>query len=133
MKHNDFMSEKYQKKCKYLNYVEHLLILVSTVTGCVSSSAFDSLVCVPVGITSSSVGIKICAITAGIKKYKSITKKKKKKLDKIVLLGKGNLNAIEVLFSKTLIDSYISHDKFVSVNNVLREYYKMREEIKTFA
>ena len=132
MKHNDFMSEKYQKKCKYLNYVEHLLILVSTVTGCVSSSAFDSLVCVPVGITSSSVGIKICAITAGIKKYKSITKEKKK-LDKIVLLGKGNLNAIEVLFSKTLIDSYISHDKFVSVNNVLREYYKMREEIKTFA
>ena len=127
------MSEKYQKKCKYLNYVEHLLILVSTVTGCVSSSAFDSLVCVPVGITSSSVGIKICAITAGIKKYKSITKKKKKKLDKIVLLGKGNLNAIEVLFSKTLIDSYISHNKFVSVNNVLREYYKMREEIKTFA
>ena len=127
------MSEKYQKKCKYLNYVEHLLILVSTVTGCVSSSAFDSLVCVPVGITSSSVGIKICAITAGIKKYKSITKEKKKKLDKIVLLGKGNLNAIEVLFSKTLIDSYISHNKFVSVNNVLREYYKMREEIKTFA
>ena len=127
------MTEKYQKKCKYLNYVEHLLILVSTVTGCVSSSAFDSLVCVPVGITSSSVGIKICAITAGIKKYKSITKEKKKKLDKIVLLGKGNLNAIEVLFSKTLIDSYISHNKFVSVNNVLREYYKMREEIKTFA
>ena len=127
------MSEKYQKKCKYLNYVEHLLILVSTVTGCVSSSAFDSLVCVPVGITSSSVGIKICAITAGIKKYKSITKEKKKKLDKIVLLAKGNLNAIEVLFSKTLIDSYISHNKFVSVNNVLREYYKMREEIKTFA
>ena len=127
------MSEKYQKKCKYLNYVEHLLILVSTVTGCVSSSAFDSLVCVPVGITSSSVGIKICAITAGIKKYMSITKEKKKKLDKIVLLAKGNLNAIEVLFSKTLIDSYISHNKFVSVNNVLREYYKMREEIKTFA
>ena len=127
------MSEKYQKKCKFLNYVEHLLILVSTVTGCVSSSAFDSLVCVPVGITSSSVGIKICAITAGIKKYKSITKEKKKKLDKIVLLAKGNLNAIEVLFSKTLIDSYISHNKFVSVNNVLREYYKMREEIKTFA
>ena len=110
-----------------------MLILVSTVTGCVSSSAFDSLVCVPVGITSSSVGIKICAITAGIKKYKSITKEKKKKLDKIVLLAKGNLNAIEVLFSKTLIDSYISHNKFVSVNNVLREYYKMREEIKTFA
>ena len=35
IKHNDLMSGKYKKTCKYLNYVEHLLILVSTVTGCV--------------------------------------------------------------------------------------------------
>ena len=46
------MSETYKKTYKYLNYVEHLLILVSTVTGCVSISAFASLVCVPVGITT---------------------------------------------------------------------------------
>ena len=124
------MSEKYKKICNYLNYVEHLLILVSTVTGCVSISAFASLVAIPVGITSSAVGIKICAITAGIKKYKSIIKKKKKKHDKIVLLGKDKLNTIEVLISKALIDSYISHDKFVSVNNVLREYYEAKKEIK---
>ena len=43
----------------YLNYVEHLFILVLTITGCVSISAFASLVCVPVGITSSVVGITI--------------------------------------------------------------------------
>ena len=66
------------KTCKYLSYVEHLLILVSILTGCVSISAFASVVCVPVGITSSVVGIKICTITAGIKTYKSIIKKKKK-------------------------------------------------------
>ena len=66
------MSEKYKKACKYLNYVEHLLILVSTVTGCVSVSAFASLVCVPVGISSFAVKIKMCTITVGIKKYKSI-------------------------------------------------------------
>ena len=76
------MSEKYKKTCKYLNYTVHLLILVATVTGCVSISAFASLVCVPVGITSSAVGLKICAITAGIKKYKSVLKKKKKNHDK---------------------------------------------------
>ena len=51
------MSEKYIKTCKYLNYVGNLLILVSTVTGCVSISILASLVCVPVGITSSAVGI----------------------------------------------------------------------------
>ena len=42
------MTEKYNKTCKYLNYAEHLLILSSTITGCVSISAFDSLVCVSV-------------------------------------------------------------------------------------
>ena len=114
------MREKYIKTCKYLNYVEHLLILVSAVTGCASISAFASLVCVPVGIKSSAVGLKICAITAKIKNYKSIMKKKEKKHDKIVLLGKDTLNTIEVLISKALIDSHISHDKFGSINNVLR-------------
>ena len=44
-----------------------------------------------------------------------------KKHNKIVLLGKSKLETIEVLISKTLIDSYISHDEFVLVNNVLRE------------
>ena len=73
MKHNDLMSQKYIKTCKYLNYVEKLVILVSTVTGCVSISAFVSLVCVLVGITSSAVELNICQIIAGIK-YKSIVK-----------------------------------------------------------
>ena len=66
------MSGKYKKACRYLNYAKHLLILASTVTGYVSISAFTSLVCVPVGITSSLVGISIWGITAGIKQYKSI-------------------------------------------------------------
>ena len=72
------MSEKYRKARKYLNYVEHLLILVSTVTGFVSISALALLVCVPVGITSSVAELKTCAVTAGIKKCKSVMKKKKK-------------------------------------------------------
>ena len=57
---------------------------------------------------SSPVGLKICAITAGIKKYKSI--KKKKKHDKTVLLAKSKLNSKKVLISKALTESIISHD-----------------------
>ena len=116
IKHNGLMSERYKKTCEYLNYVEHLLILVSTVTSGSSVSAFASIVASPVGITSSAVGIKIYAITAGIKKCKSI--KKKRNHDKIVLLGKDKLNTIKVLICKALINSYISHEEFVSVNNV---------------
>ena len=107
-----------------------MLILSSRITGCVSISAFASLVDINVGITSSSVGINICAIIAGIKKYKSIIKKKKKKHYKMVLLGKDKLNTIEVLISKSLIDSYISHEEFVSVNNKLREYNEIKSEIR---
>ena len=122
IKHNDLMSEKYKGAWKYLNYVRNVFILASTVTGCVSISAFGSLVFVPVGITSSAVGLNICAITTAIIK--------KKKHTKIVLLGKDKLNTIEVLISKALIDSYISHDEFVSVNNALTEYNEMKKEIK---
>ena len=35
---HDFMSEKHKKTCKYLNYVEHMLMLASTITGYVSIS-----------------------------------------------------------------------------------------------
>ena len=72
----------------------------------------------------------MCAIKAGIKKYKIIIKKKKMKYDKLVLLGKDKLNTIEFLISKSLTDSYISHDELLSINNVLREYNDMNEEIK---
>ena len=44
--------------------------------------------------------------------YKPINKKKKLKHDKIVLLAKSKLNSVEVLISKALIDSVISHDEF---------------------
>ena len=43
-----------------------------------------------------------------------------------MLLGKDKLNTIEVLISKSLINSYISHDEFVSVNNVSRECNKIK-------
>ena len=84
IKHNDLMSKKYKKTFNYLSYVEHLLISASSVTCCVSVSAFALLVAIFAGITNFAVGIKICAITAVIKKYKSIINKKKKRHDKIV-------------------------------------------------
>ena len=59
IKHNDLMIEKYKKKCLKLNYVETLLILVSTVTVCILFSAFASLGCIPDGISSSAVGVNI--------------------------------------------------------------------------
>ena len=107
-----------------------MLILALPIAFCLSIPGFASLVCVPFGIMTSQVGMNICSITAGIKKYKSIINKNKKKRDKLVLLEKVNLNAIEVLDSKALIDWCINHDEFVSANNVLWKYNGMKEGIK---
>ena len=56
------MSKKHKKVCRVLNYVEQSLILISTITGCVFISAFASLVGILIGITSSTIGLKISAI-----------------------------------------------------------------------
>ena len=66
------MSKKYKKVYRVLNYTGHLLILISIVTGCVSISAFASLVGIPIGITCSAMGLKICVMTAGIKSISKI-------------------------------------------------------------
>ena len=55
---------------------------------------------------------------------------KKKKHDKIVLLAKTKLNSIENLISKALINSNSSQAEFVLINNVLKEFDDMKEEIK---
>ena len=72
------MRKKHKTFCT-TKYVEHFLILASAVTGCVSISAFTSLLGISIAITSSAIGLKTCAITAEIKKYKLIGRKNKKK------------------------------------------------------
>ena len=57
------MSKKHKKVCTTLNYIKHFLILTSTITGCISISTFASLVGSPIGVTSSGMGLQICAIT----------------------------------------------------------------------
>ena len=69
------MSRKDKKVCRTLNYIGHVLIIASTTIECVSISAFASLICIPIGITISSIEQKMCAVAGGIIKYKSMIKK----------------------------------------------------------
>ena len=57
MKQNELMSRKHKKVCATLNYIEDFLILASTITGCVSTFDFASLIGIPIGITSSAIGL----------------------------------------------------------------------------
>ena len=77
----------------------------------------------------SEIGLKVCAITAGIKRYRSIIIKKEEETcitNKWVSLAKAKLNSIEALISKNLTDSSISHEELM-----LKEFYNMKEEIKS--
>ena len=60
------MSKKHKKVCRVLNYIDHLLIVTSAISGLVFV-CFASLVSIAIGITSPATGLKICIITAGIK------------------------------------------------------------------
>ena len=72
--------------CTTLNYIEHFLNLASAIIGCISISAFTFLLGIPIGIMSSAVRLKICAIAARMKKSQPLFMKKKKKYDKVVFL-----------------------------------------------
>ena len=73
-----------------LNYIEQLLILISSITGFISIFNFAFLVGIPVGIESSATGLKVCTITTVIKTYKSMIKKKIKKHNKTVKYNRKN-------------------------------------------
>ena len=123
------MSRKNDQVCTALHYIAHFLALFSSATRLISISDFAFLLGISIGITSSEIGLKICGIAAGIKKYKLIIKKKKQH-DEVVLLAKPKSNSIEVLIPKGLIDSNINYDDYVLINNVLKEYQDMKNEIK---
>ena len=119
IKQNGLMRREHKKVCITLNYIERFLILGSSISGCVSISAFASLIGIRIGIMSPAIELKVWAISVGIKKNKLVIKKKKKRHDEIALLTKSKLSSMGVLISKTLVDSVISHDDFILINNVL--------------
>ena len=69
------MSKKHKSVCTILNYTDYSPILISTITGCVSISAFAFLFGIPIGIANSTIGLKICVISTGMKRYKLMRKK----------------------------------------------------------
>ena len=110
-----------KKVCKTLNYIKYFLTLAFSVIVCISIYALASLVYISKEITSSSIGLNICAIIATIKKYKWIIKNKKKKHDEIALLAKTNLDCVIGVISRFLTNSYIGHGYFL-LTDMIKEY-----------
>ena len=71
------MSKKHKKVRRASNYFQQFFLFISAVSGCVLTSGFALLASVPVVAASTTIGLKFFALNAGIKKCKSIIKKKK--------------------------------------------------------
>ena len=61
----------------------------------------------------------------------NITRKKKKKHDKILVLAKSKVNSIETLISQALIDMDISHEEFITILNEKDKYENMKDNLRS--
>ena len=101
--------------------------------GTLSIASHATVVGIPVGIAGSSLTL-IFTIGMGINKsLLKVTKKRKKKHNKIIALAKSKLNTIETLLSSALNDSRISHEEFTNIITEKNIYENIKENIKDTA
>ena len=98
--------------------------------GTLSIASYASVVGTPAGIAGSSLTL-IFTIGTGISKsLLNVTKKRKKKHNKIIALAKNELNMIDTLLSSALNDSEISHEEFTNIINEANIYENIKGNIK---
>ena len=112
------------------DYTGKILIILSATTGGISIISFTSIIGAPVGITSASFTLIFSITTGIIKKLLSMTRKKKKKHDQILMLAKSKFSSIETLISQALNDMNISHEEFIAILKEKDRYEKMKENIR---
>ena len=122
-----------KKLNKYLvsfDDLDKIFIALSASFGTLSIASYASVVGTPAGIAGSSLTL-IFTIGTGISKsLLKVTKKRKKKHNKIIVLAKNKLNMIDTLLSSALNDSEISHEEFTIIINEENIYENIKENIK---
>ena len=98
--------------------------------GTLSIASYASVVGTPAGIAGSSLTLMFTIGTGISISLLNITKKRKKKHNKIIVLAKNKLNMIDTLLSSALNDSEISHDEFTNIINEANIYENIKENIK---
>ena len=101
--------------------------------GTLSIASHATAIGIPVGIAGSSLTL-IFTISTGVNKsLLRVTKKRKKKHNKIIALAKSKLNMIDTLLSSALNDSKRSHEEFTNIITEKNTYENIKENIKDMA
>ena len=123
-----------KKISKYIvafDYADKLFITLSASFGTLSIVSHATVVGIPVGIAGTSLTLIFTVTTDVVKKLLNITRKKKKKHNRIVTLARNKLNIIETLISQALIDFDISHEEFSKTIYEKNNYEQMKDNIKS--
>ena len=123
-------SKKLSKYVTAFDYIDKVLVALSATSDGVSIISFKSVIGAPVGIASASFTLTFSLTTEIVKKLLNITRKKKKRHDKILMLAKSKLNSIETLISQALIDMEIGHEEFITISNEKDSYEIMKDNLK---
>ena len=123
-------SKKLSEYVTIFDYIDKILIVLSVTTGGLSIISFTSVTGAPVGIASASFTLIFSLTTGIIKKLLNITRKKKKRRDKILVLAKSKFNSIEILISQPWIHMDISHEEFITIFKEKDRYERMKENMK---
>ena len=124
------MSQKLNKYISAFDYFDKTLIVLSATSWGTSIISFSSVIGAPAGIASASLGLVFSLTTGIIKLFLKITRKKKKKHNKIVMLARGKLNSTEALIFQALIGLGINHEEYKSFNNEEKNYRILKENIR---
>ena len=124
------MNKRFSKYIAFFDYFDKSLIVLSSSSGRISIISFTSVIGVSEGIARASFSLVFSLTTRIIEKLLKISRNKKKKHNKIVVLAKSKLNSIETLISQALIDLEISHEEFKTIVNEKEKYEKMKEGIR---
>ena len=97
------------------DYLDKIFIALSASFGTLSIASYASVAGIPAGITGASLTLVFTIGTGISKSLLKLTKKRKKKHNKIIVLAKNKLNTIDALLSSALNDSEISHEEFSNI------------------
>ena len=123
-----------KKSSKYIvafDYADKLFITLSASFGTLSIASYATGVGIPAGIAGASLTLIFTVTTGMVKTLLNITRKKKKKHNKIIALARGKLNIIENLISQALIDFEITHEEFSKIIYEKNNYEQIIDNIKS--
>ena len=122
-----------KKLNKYIvgfDYLDKIFIALSASFGTLSIASHATIVNIHAGIIGSSLNLIFTLGMGTSKLLLKITKKRKKKHNKIIELAKNKLNKIETFLSNALDDSKTSHEEFASITTEKNSYENIKENIK---